>query len=237
MDNFGPASKTGPAQAAAYPFTRLQSDGVWELDERVDVDRVAQLNDLAPTGRLSPAVEAQLAAPGVLHATARALVEAEFPPSLFADVLTAVGLDPDEVFGMVVRLSGRKRSTSWAAAILAGWDRQCAFCGFDGQLGVGSVGLDAAHVRWFNHDGPDNPDNGMALCSLHHRLFDRGALGLSSDYRVQVSRAYSARTEAGRRVYDLHDVELSPRPGTPVPAPAHVAWHQREVFKGVRLSA
>lgn len=210
---------------------------MWELDERVEVDRVAQLNDLAPTGRLSPAVEAQLGTPEVLHATARALVEAEFPPSLFADVLTAVGLDPDEVFGTVVRLSGRKRSASWAASIIAGWDRQCAFCGYDGQLGAGSVGLDAAHVRWFNHDGPDEPDNGMALCSLHHRLFDRGALGLSSDYRVQVSSAFSARTEAGRRVYDLHDVELSPRPGTPVPAPAHVAWHQREVFKGVRLSA
>ncbi|WP_457189546.1 phosphorothioated DNA-binding restriction endonuclease [Nocardioides sp. P5_E3] len=237
LENFGPVSKTEPAQAAAYPFTRLRSDGVWVLDEDVDMDKVAQLNDIAPTGRLSAAVEAQLASPGALHATARELVEAEFPPSLFADVLTAAGLDPDEVFGTVVRLPGRKRSTSWAASILAAWDRQCAFCGFDGQLGSGSVGLDAAHVRWFNHDGPDDPDNGLALCSLHHRLFDRGALGLTAEYRVQVSGAYSARTGAGRRVYDLHDVELRPRPGTPVPASAHVTWHQREVFKGVRLSA
>lgn len=26
--------------------------------------------------------------------------------------------------------------------------------------------------------------------------------------------------------------QLSPRPGTPSPAPAHIDWHTREVFKG-----
>ena len=52
-----------------------------------------------------------------------------------------------------------------------------------------------------------------------------------------MSDAYTARTEAGRRVYDLHDVELRPRPGTPLPAAVHVAWHGREVFKGTGLAA
>lgn len=118
LEDFGPVSKTGAAQAAAYPFTRLRSDGVWELDESVDMDRVAQLNDLTPTGRLSSPVEAQLAAPGVLHATARALVEAEFPPSLFTDVLMATGLDADEVSARwcgCPRGSGRRRGPrpSW----------------------------------------------------------------------------------------------------------------------------
>lgn len=239
LEDFGPVSKTSPAASAAYPFTRLRSDGVWVLDESVPMDQVRPLVDLAPTGRFVPAVEAQLQDVAVLYATARAVAEAEFPPSLVADVLTAAGLDPDDVYGTttVARLPARKRSSSWAASILEAWDRQCAFCGFDGQLGSGSVGLDAAHVRWFNHDGPDAPDNGLALCSLHHRLFDRGALGLSAAYRVQVSGSFSARTEAGRRVYDLHDVELQPRPGTPVPAAAHVAWHGSQVFKGARLSA
>lgn len=41
-DNLVPVSKTGPAQPAAYPFTRPQSDGVWELDRVVDLDKVAQ---------------------------------------------------------------------------------------------------------------------------------------------------------------------------------------------------
>jgi predicted restriction endonuclease len=69
----------------------------------------------------------------------------------------------------------RRRSPAWRTAVLQAWDRQCAFCGYDGQLGGASAGLDAAHVRWFTFDGPDDLDNGLALCALHHKLFDLGA--------------------------------------------------------------
>ena len=54
---------------------------------------------------------------------------------------------------------------------------------------------------------------------------------------MRVSDAYAARTEVGRGVYDLHDTDLPPRPDTPLPAPQHVAWHDREVFKGDALAA
>jgi putative restriction endonuclease len=125
----------------------------------------------------------------------------------------------------------RRRSAAWPSRILTAWDRQCAFCGFDGQLGAGSVGIEAAHVRWFNFDGPDEMDNGLALCSLHHKLFDRGALGLSDDLRIDVSPAFTARTEAGKRIYDLLGRPLAPRPGTRVPATDHIEWHRTQVFK------
>ena len=52
-----------------------------------------------------------------------------------------------------------------------------------------------------------------------------------------LSAAFSARTPAGRTVYDLHGQGLSPRPGTAVPAAVHVSWHIREVFKGDPLPA
>ncbi|GAA1332524.1 hypothetical protein GCM10009660_07110 [Catellatospora bangladeshensis] len=77
------------------------------------------------------------------------------------------------------------------------WDRQCAFCGFDGQLGAATVGVEAAHIRWFAFDGPDTPDNGLALCSLHHKLFDHGALGLAQDLRITVSAKFTSRTTTG----------------------------------------
>jgi putative restriction endonuclease len=100
-----------------------------------------------------------------------------------------------------------------------------------------SVGIEAAHVRWFAFDGPDALDNGLALCALHHKLFDLGALGLNLGLRVMVSAKLSARTPAGRAVYGLHGHELTPRPGTTLPAPIHVAWHTRQVFKGEPLAA
>jgi putative restriction endonuclease len=121
--------------------------------------------------------------------------------------------------------------------VLQAWDRQCAFCGYDGQLYQASAGVEAAHVRWFAFDGPDALDNGLALCVLHHKLFDLGALGLDGELRVLVSAAFTARTAVGRAVYGLHGRELSARLGTAMPAAAHISWHTREVFKGESLIA
>jgi putative restriction endonuclease len=54
-------------------------------------------------------------------------------------------------------------------------------------------------VRWFNFDGPDDLDNGLALCVLHHKLFDLGVLGLSLNLLVLVSGMFTAaRQQAGR---------------------------------------
>jgi putative restriction endonuclease len=105
------------------------------------------------------------------------------------------------------------------------------------QLAGASAGIDAAHVRWFNFDGPDDLDNGLALCALHHKLFDLGALGLDLSLRVLVSAVFNARTSAGRAVYELHGRLLTPRPGTITPSADHITWHAREVFKGKPLAA
>lgn len=238
---FGPASRTGRTQSAAYPFTRLRADGVWLLDRDVPMDLVGPLAERDPRGRLEPELEAALRAdPALLHAAARALVESHFPPTVAPDVLLAAGLDPEVVLaaGAGTATPGRRRDPRWRTAVLAAWDRQCAFCGYDGQLGPASVGLDAAHVRWFALDGPDELDNGLALCVLHHKLFDLGVLGLDRAHRIEVSAAFTARTSAGRLVYQLHGRELrAGRPGTTRPAEEHVTWHRREVFKGVPLPA
>jgi putative restriction endonuclease len=129
----------------------------------------------------------------------------------------------------------RQRSRVWPAAVIEAWDRQCAFCGFDGAAGGAVVGIEAAHVRWFKLGGPDELDNGLALCSLHHKLFDRGMLGLDEDLTVVVSQRFSARTPNGRSIYDLHGHRLQPRRGTALPAERHVAWHREQVFQGLAL--
>lgn len=239
---FGPPSKTGRAQSAAYPFTRLRRDHIWLIDADVPDDALKPLREHRVTGRLADRLEAALRAkPSLLAQAARRLAESHFPLTVAPDVLTAVGLDPDAVpaagDGVDELADRRKRSSSWPQMILAAWDRQCAFCGYDGQLGGTAVGIEAAHVRWFNLGGPDSKDNGMALCSLHHKLFDRGALGLDQNHRIQVSGLFSARTEAAKTIYDLHDRPLNPRRGTALPSPEHVAWHGSQVFKGDALSA
>ena len=240
IEQFGPTSKTGRAQSAAYPFTRLRADGVWTLDHDVPMDNVGPLRE-AVTGRLEASLEAALRdRPELLDEAARDLVESHFPGTVAPDVLVAVGLNPDLLDGSAPIRGGspaqRRRSSTWPAAVIEAWDRQCAFCGFDGAAGGAVVGIEAAHVRWFKLGGPDDLDNGLALCSLHHKLFDRGMLGLDDDLAVVVSQRFAARTPQGQAVYDLHGRRLQPRPGTPLPAERHVVWHREQVFQGTTLT-
>ena len=242
ISTFGGPSRTTPGNAAAYPFTRLRSDGVWQLDADVAMDNAGPLREQAVSGQFTPELERALrGSPRLVNQLARMLVESQFPSTLTTDVLLQVGLDPDEVLhaAEVPTDPGpiRRRSAAWVQDILTAWDRQCAFCGYDGQLGGSAAGIEAAHVHWFNLDGPNDPDNGLALCALHHKLFDRGALGITDDYRLKVSRLFTGRTPAAQIIYNLHGVELTPRPGNALPAAAHVQWHNREVFKGEALSA
>ena len=239
VSDFGPPTRTAASQSAAYPFTHLRSDLVWVLDRDVPMDLVTPLRDHNVVGRLAPELEDRLRAdPAALYTIAGQLVEAEFPPSLLTDVLIAAGLEPERVLGgHVAAEPARRRSAIWPQLVLEAWDRQCAFCGYDGQIAGVPVGLEAAHVRWFNFDGPDELDNGLVLCSLHHKLFDRGILGIGSDHTVKVSRLYSARSTAGRQVYDLHGRALQVRPGTQMPSPQHLQWHDSQVFKGQPLAA
>lgn len=241
LAEFGTTSLRG-ASSPAYPFTRLRSDGVWQLSRDVPNDNVGSLNAEPISGQFTSEIEQELSSSAeVQNSVARALVEGQFPMTIAPDVLTAVGLDPDVVFGSsfvaLTSLQGRKRDASWRRQIVAAWDRSCAFCGYDGALLGAPVGIEAAHIRWFNFGGPDSLDNGLALCSLHHKLLDRGAIGFSDPGTIFVSDAFSAVGDVGRFVYGLHGRELQPRPGTKLPAAQHVLWHRTEVFKGRPLTA
>lgn len=64
-------------------------------------------------------------------------------------------------------------------------------CGFDGALGHYPVAIEAAHVRWHSQQGPDEMANALALCALHHALFDLGVLGvlgITEDRRIRPVR-------------------------------------------------
>jgi len=56
---FGPPSRTGRAQSAAYPFTRLRADGVWVLDQDVQMDLVGPLTRQHVSGQFEASVEAR----------------------------------------------------------------------------------------------------------------------------------------------------------------------------------
>lgn len=52
-----------------------------------------------------------------------------------------------------------------------------------------TVALEAAHIKWKQHGGPCEIPNGLALCAIHHKAFDKGSIGLDENMRVLVSDA------------------------------------------------
>jgi len=104
--------------------------------------------------------------------------------------------------------------------------------GLDGQLGSVDLGIEAAHVRWHAAGGRDAEDNGVALCSFHHKAFDRGAISLDDDRHLLVSEHVRGSTRVAELLLDFAGHPLrAPQRGHEQPAEANVHWHRREVFR------
>ncbi|MGV9931536.1 phosphorothioated DNA-binding restriction endonuclease [Streptomyces olivaceoviridis] len=235
LTEYGPPHKTTPA----YPFHHLVSDGVWE----VRTDRgpgspgsgVRDLRETGATGRLAPELRAALRRePDLLGRIARLLLDLHFPPSLHGELCEAVGLDLEPTEAEQLSAVRRQRDRRMRELVLTAYEYRCAFCGYDGRIGAVPVGLEAAHVRWWAFGGPDETENGLCLCALHHKLFDKGVLGVGDDHRILVSQRFVGHSPAARE----HVIALAgrpligPQPGSRPIAAAHRDWHARQVFHG-----
>ena len=74
--------------------------------------------------------------------------------------------------------------------------------------------------------------NALALCALHHALFDLGVLGITEERRIRVSSLYVGRNDAGRAVDTLAGKPLLiPRPLQLSVDVMYISWHHQQVFK------
>lgn len=67
--------------------------------------------------------------------------------------------------------------------VLFAYESQCALC----RLRHGEL-LDAAHIKEDSDGGAPIIPNGIAMCAIHHRAFDRLILGVRPDYQVEIRR-------------------------------------------------
>lgn len=237
LEDFGPPRQTYHPE---HPFWRLQRDRVWEVtgpsgeplkgvreNPSGDVGKVA-LRDAHAMGGLPDADYLALAAaPCLVNRLAAVLLASHFPSSLHEELLDAV------CFPFVPEIRFRpKRYAGFRDEVLQGYDYRCAVCDLSLQLGGKVWGVEAAHVRWHAAHGPDSFENGLALCVLHHKALDRGAIGLDDERHIVVSRKVSSSPSANTWLIDYHGKRLrEPQAGLPRVAPAHIAWHNREVFR------
>lgn len=237
LDEYGPSTSR---TTTAYPFHRLQNDGFWTVRTTAGPspgDSPSQLRRLEATGQFVPDLEASLLSdPRLLVLAVRGLLDANFPESLHAELSASLGLDLE---GAEVALAKgrvellRRRDPRFREAVLVAYEYRCAMCGYDGRVGREAVGLDAAHVRWWAFEGPDDVDNALCLCSLHHKLLDRGVMGITTDGDIAVSRLFVGRGRVAEElvVSLVGRPLLDPQRGLPTPAVEHVSWHAEQVFR------
>ncbi|TDD88845.1 phosphorothioated DNA-binding restriction endonuclease [Actinomadura rubrisoli] len=236
LREFGPPRPTSPG----YPFHHLASDGLWEVRTAdggpSPGSGVGALRSTGASGHLTDdLVQALRRDPRLLPQLGRAILDANFEPSLHDDLCAEAGLDLEAAAGAAVR----RRSREFRQRVMVAYEYRCAFCGYDGWLDGTAVGLDAAHVQWWAFDGPDDVGNGLCLCALHHKLFDKGVLGMTPGWEITVSVHYIGRGATSRgQVIDLAGRTASrPQSAFPSVDDQHIIWHAREVFRSPARAA
>ncbi|OPY89741.1 MAG: hypothetical protein A4E73_02851 [Syntrophaceae bacterium PtaU1.Bin231] len=92
--------------------------------------------------------------------------------------------------------------------------------------------LEASHIKPYTESGPHDVRNGILFRSDIHRLFDKGYVTVSEDYRFEVSGRIKEEFENGRNYYALHGNRiLLPSEPRLWPQKDYIRWHQENVFR------
>ncbi len=74
------------------------------------------------------------------------------------------------------------RALDFSERVLTAYNHRCAICGLQLRL------LDGAHILPVaDPDSTDETANGVALCALHHRAYDRMLVTFDTDFRVHIN--------------------------------------------------
>ncbi len=114
-------------------------------------------------------------------------------------------------------------------AVLSSYNYQCSVC----CLKLPAL-LNASHIIPWSKDKTQraNPRNGISMCALHDRAFDRGLFTVDDDYTIVLSKELKKKT-----VCDFHKIAFCDMEGAKIalperfaPDPAALKYHQSQVF-------
>jgi putative restriction endonuclease len=93
--------------------------------------------------------------------------------------------------------------------------------------------LESAHIKPYNEGGQHSVNNGLLLRSDFHRLFDRGYITVTPEYRIEVSRRLKEEFENGHSYYPFHGKPLHhyPSDSRNWPLKNLLIWHNENIFR------
>ena len=253
LETFGPYRKV---YKPWEPFWRMQKDNIWEVTQP---QRVPQQSN----GSVSPSDLRQLKVRGglpiELHETfscdpvlaleiAKQLVDAHFPQTMRVAVLEAtLGeyafddlhlklMTPERAHSPMLydAYSRRTRNQKFRQRVLWKYNHRCAVCGYSFEFPLGYwPALEAAHIKWHSHRGPDISENGLSLCVLHHELFDWGVFTVEPESLKVIISEVVLRGDSEGAVASLHEkpLEVIPKCNSDRPAEEYLIWHEKNVLR------
>ncbi|MCY3884469.1 MAG: HNH endonuclease [Gammaproteobacteria bacterium] len=235
LEQFGPPRKSyHPDQ----PFKRLPRDKLWELEYPMELVgrpsdslKPAEMRNLEVSGGFPREIHDYLATrTELVHTLATKLLSENFPVTYHDEIRRILGLDARKEVSTTKK---HARDPLFRENVLRAYGRECCVCGSNLRLDNALFDLEAAHIMWHSHGGPDQIQNGLALCGFHHKAFDRGAWGLSdSDYAIQVSSELNGSSRAMDLLLNFEGENLQlPRKSSHYPNTEFVRWHRKEVFR------
>lgn len=230
LERFGP-------QRAQYrpdmPFWRLQGDGFWELinTERCSTTgrskepRAGELIENNVSGGFDEKHYALLVnSKTLINTLAQQILESHFTESIQEELADELGFDIQQI--------RKYRDPLFRQQVLRAYNYQCTICGFNMRHDNTSIALEAAHIKWKQHGGPCEITNGLALCAIHHKAFDKGAIGVDENMRVQISSAVNGNSIVSRLFWDFSGAQIHlPMQKQNYPQDSFIAWHAREIFR------
>jgi putative restriction endonuclease len=230
LQEFGPPRRSYHPE---FPFWYLRTEELWEIQPATgwamkrggSSPSKTDLMNREAVGRFVPAVQHMLlhdsALPGEMVSV---VLNNHFPDSIHEDILAATHLDQ-------LQTAKPKRDPRFREQVLRAYGYRCAVCAFDLRLDHTPLALDAAHIRWHQANGPSIASNGLALCALHHKLFDRGAFSLSNDLKIEVSSRVNGTGGLIECLVQFNAIAIAvPNLRSAKPDPGFVRWHREEVF-------
>lgn len=160
----------------------------------------------------------------------RAFEKAMLGEPSFPDELDKVGVLPSGPTEALRTVRTRLVQRFFRDSVLTSYDYQCAIC----QLNLKEL-LTASHIiPWSQSvERRADPKNGLCLCALHDRAFDRGLLTIDEAFAVLLSP--HVKTDSLNR---MHQISLSEFEGNSIlmpkrfaPDPIALAYHREHIFR------
>ena len=214
-----------------HPFVRLQNDGIWEvigqkvLDSSVSWGDRILIENKSYGGFTEEVYSTLIKDKDLLREIAGIILERNFPDTIHTDILEAIGLNLETIV--------KPRDANFRERILQAYEYSCAVCGFNVRLGHTLFAVEAAHIKWHQAGGPDVENNGIALCTLHHKLFDRGVFAINPAMELKVAERAHGTQGFEEWLMRYHGNTIrGPQRTQYQPAELYLNWHIREVFRG-----